>query len=452
MIAANKVTVTYTDRTPDDDLGVIEDAPGNDAASFTVEMVTNTVARDLPGAPTGLTATTTTGRDVTLDWTAPSDTGTGAITGYQIEVSTDSAVSWEVAKTNTGSTTTSYKHEGLIPGTRYDYRVSAINADGAGTASSSINTTTVAVPTISSIALSDPDLDGDTGCHANSTYISETPTGTSSRNSIEITITFSGAVDVMTPTTDKAIAIEIGDSIKLATYASGTGTTTLVYNYQVEKGLQDRDGISLPANPLRGGGIVTKDKGEGFEADLSHSGIADDSGQKVDSIRPTLIRAEAAANHETFTLVFTEPMCAAKVTFYLDVGDASAITWAVEATELTGCRIHSQIQFPIAIGSPNHGTGEIWRQRGPRRSRGPGRKHPHQPADDGNNILCAFHRPQRSSKPRSAARRRTRDAHLGRPGERRRADHRLLRLPLPGGRRDGLDRLGGSPQTAVPAR
>ena len=211
LIAANKVTVTYTDRTPDDE-GVIEDALGNDAASFTVEMVTNTVAADPPDAPTGLRATTTTGRDVTLDWTAPSDTGVGDITGYRIEVSTDSAVSWEVAEADTGSDDTTYKHEGLTPGTRYNYRVSAINADGAGTASSSINTTTGAVPTISSIVItSDPDGGSIT---RNDDYYQGSSRPGSIQQDIEVTVTFSAAVDVQTPTATRGIALEIAGQTK----------------------------------------------------------------------------------------------------------------------------------------------------------------------------------------------------------------------------------------------
>ena len=66
--------------------------------------------------------------------------------------------------------------------------------------------------------------------------------------------------------------------------------------------------MSIPANPLRGGGIVTKDQGAGYEADLSHAAIADDAGHKVDSIRPSLLRVEAAADRQSFTAIFSEPV------------------------------------------------------------------------------------------------------------------------------------------------
>ena len=169
--------------------------------------------------------------------------------------------------------------------------MSAINADGAGTASGVVNTTTAVEITISSIAItSDPDPDGAISCQDDDTYIAKGSSvpGSTSRSEVKVTVTFSAAVDVQTPTTSKAIALEIGGQTKLAAYSSGSGTTALVYKYDVEVGLEDRDGISFPANPLRGGGIVTKDQGEGFEADLTHAAIADDAAHKVDSISTNL--------------------------------------------------------------------------------------------------------------------------------------------------------------------
>ena len=314
LIAANKVTVTYTDASPGDDSNGIQDTLGNDAESFTTTMVSNTVAADPPDAPTGLGATTTTARTVKLDWTAPTDTGAGDITGYQVEVSTDSASSWTVHEPDTGSTSTTYTHEGLTPETRYDYRVSAINADGVGPASTSINTTTEAVVTISTIAItSDPDPDMATGCYDNDSYIGTSRPGivVGSQGSYDIIVevTFSAAVDVQTPTASKAIALQIGDETKLATYSSGTGTTKLVFNYDVEEGLQDDNGVSFPADPLRGGGIVTKDKGAGFEVDGTYGAITDNIAHKVDSIRPEFIKAEISADFVTATLVYSEPIC-----------------------------------------------------------------------------------------------------------------------------------------------
>ena len=216
-----------------------------------------------------------------------------------------------------GRPTRAYTHEGLTPNTRYDYRVSAINADGAGTASTSINTTTAAEITISSIAItSDPDPTDQLPFRGRRLLPRNLWARVNDQNILEVTVTFSAAVDVQTPTTSKAVALEIAGQTKLAAYSSGSGTTALLYKYTVEEGLEDRDGVSFKANALRGGGIVTKDKGAGFEADLSHAVIADDNAHKVDSIRPAVVYAEESANQLTFSVGFRETVTIAAISLW----------------------------------------------------------------------------------------------------------------------------------------
>ena len=98
-----------------------------------------------PGAPTGLTATADGQTEVDLSWSAPSDDGGAAITGYRIEVSTNGS-SWSDLVANTGSITTSYSHTGLTAGSTRYYRVSAINSAGTGSASNTDSATTEAAP------------------------------------------------------------------------------------------------------------------------------------------------------------------------------------------------------------------------------------------------------------------------------------------------------------------
>jgi hypothetical protein len=82
-----------------------------------------------PGTPTGVTVNTTA---VTLSWTAPTDTGSGAINGYRIlkRLSTATAnanTDWSIAVADTGSTATSRTITGLLPGTSYRFIVTAHN-------------------------------------------------------------------------------------------------------------------------------------------------------------------------------------------------------------------------------------------------------------------------------------------------------------------------------------
>ncbi len=101
-----------------------------------------TDAASAPDAPTGLTATASGRTAINLSWTAPSDDGGGAITGYQIELSTDAGTNWSDLVANTGTTSTTYTHTGLLPGTTYHYRISAINSAGTGNPSNIDNATT----------------------------------------------------------------------------------------------------------------------------------------------------------------------------------------------------------------------------------------------------------------------------------------------------------------------
>ena len=85
-----------------------------------------------PGKPTALAAVASGVTQINLSWTAPSDTGTSAITGYKIEVSTDGSNWTDLVASQTATT---YEHTGLAAGSTRHYRVSAINEFGTGTAS-----------------------------------------------------------------------------------------------------------------------------------------------------------------------------------------------------------------------------------------------------------------------------------------------------------------------------
>ena len=110
-----------------------------------------TTGASVPGAPTGLTATASGATQIDLSWTAPGSTGGSAITGYKIEVSANGTSGWTDQVADTNSTATTYAHTGLAAGDTRHYRVSAINTNGAGTASNVANATTGATaPTLTS--------------------------------------------------------------------------------------------------------------------------------------------------------------------------------------------------------------------------------------------------------------------------------------------------------------
>jgi titin len=81
--------------------------------------------------------------DVSLSWFAPIETGGSAITDYAIEYSNDSGSTWATFADGTSATLTAIV-TGLGKGINYTFRVSAVNAAGTGTASSTVQ---LAIPT-----------------------------------------------------------------------------------------------------------------------------------------------------------------------------------------------------------------------------------------------------------------------------------------------------------------
>lgn len=108
--------------------------PVSDTASATTDS-------DVPGAPTGLTATANGQDRIDLSWTAPTNEGTGII-GYQIEAREGTSGSWTELEANTNSTGTTYSHRNLDPGAEWQYRVAAISSEGDGPTSNVASATT----------------------------------------------------------------------------------------------------------------------------------------------------------------------------------------------------------------------------------------------------------------------------------------------------------------------
>lgn len=109
-----------------------------DAFTFTVaangleDTGTMTITVDVPptatSGPTGLRARA--GNSIVdLSWTAPSWLGDAAVTGYRIEL-TEDGTTWTDVIPDTESVATTFTVEDLTNGTSYEFRVSAINANG----------------------------------------------------------------------------------------------------------------------------------------------------------------------------------------------------------------------------------------------------------------------------------------------------------------------------------
>ena len=94
---------------------------------------------------------------------------------------------------------------------------------------------------------------------------------------VEVVVTFDGGVAA---TGEPRVALTIGTETRYATHF-GWGSDTLYFQYTVQEGDRDEDGISIPANSLvLNGGTITAPDGT-TRADLTHAAVAADGGSKV---------------------------------------------------------------------------------------------------------------------------------------------------------------------------
>jgi len=129
---AQVVKVSYADPTAGNDVKAIQDAAGNDAASFSDVTIFNNSG--LPPLPQDLTATQGTDL-VTLNWTVAQ--GATSIGNYRYRVSTDMGADWGAwTSIPNSSSFTSYDVTGLTltPGTHFTFQLRSSNLTGNGPA------------------------------------------------------------------------------------------------------------------------------------------------------------------------------------------------------------------------------------------------------------------------------------------------------------------------------
>ncbi|MCX7246483.1 MAG: Ig-like domain-containing protein, partial [Burkholderiales bacterium] len=113
---------------------------------------------------------------------------------------------------------------------------------------------------------------------------------------LSVTVNLGEAVSV---TGTPQLALNIGGSTVYASYASGTGTTALVFNYTIQAGQTDAGGISIDASSLglnSGANLATIKDAAGNTATLTHLAVSDNASYKVDTSAPTLSSSTPAGN------------------------------------------------------------------------------------------------------------------------------------------------------------
>lgn len=107
------------------------------------------VPRTVPGAPSGLTATSGPASAV-LSWSAPEDDGGSPVSDYRVQHATSAGGPWTTFSDGTSADTTATV-TGLTNGTTYLFRVAAINEAGTGPDAGPSATTPLAAPSAPTI-------------------------------------------------------------------------------------------------------------------------------------------------------------------------------------------------------------------------------------------------------------------------------------------------------------
>ena len=140
---------------------------------------------------------------------------------------------------------------------------------------------------------------------------------------LSFTVNASEPVVVNTAGGTPRLALDIGGVTRYATYVSGSGTGALVFQYNVQAGDTDADGIAVTGLETNGG---TLRDAAGNGADLTLNNVAPTSGVTIDTTAPAatgLVRVDATpttADSVRFTLTFSEGVSG------VDLGDFSLVT------------------------------------------------------------------------------------------------------------------------------
>ena len=220
---------------------------------------------------------------VTLTWSA--------VSGVTYNLYRTSGTTVEVIAEDRSSR--SYVDTDVDAGSTYVYQVAAVINGGEASRSMRVSVV-VPIPDTTDPTVSKVEITSDAG--PDSTY--------AFADVIEVTVSFSEDVFV---TGSPQLTLRLGDQDRTAGYDSVTDEEVL-FRYRIGTRDLDTNGVSIAADRLSLNGGTIKD-GSDNEADLDHRALGNQSGHKVDGIRPELATTNGAVvNGTTLTLTYTEPL------------------------------------------------------------------------------------------------------------------------------------------------
>ena len=148
---------------------------------------------------------------------------------------------------------------------------------------------------------------------------------------IQITATFNKNV---TKTGTPQVTLKLGAGNRTATYTSGSGTKSLVFEYTVVSHDEDTDGVAIEANKLSAGTGTIRDAND-TNALLTHTAVAASTLHKVDGIAP---RFDGSGSSTAIALTSAGPY-----------GPGKKITMTFQFTE--NVKVTGTPQLALTIGA-----------------------------------------------------------------------------------------------------
>ncbi len=319
---------------------VATDTAGN-ATEQAVTLSVNDLDEVAPTITSSATATAITENSgagqviYTATSTDSGDVATGS-TSYSLKAVDDHAAFSIDASTGAVTLTGNPDHE-----TQASYVFTVVATDAAGNASEQAVTLAIndisdeTAPSVASIALSSA-----TGA-LNSTL--------NAGDVVQVTVTMDEATVVDTTGGVPRVALTIDSSTFYASYASGSGSTALVFEYTVQSGDTDANGIAIGANALQLNGGTLRDAA-GNAASIGHGAVGDNAGYLVDTTAPGFSSGGTAT-------AIDENSGSGQVVYTAAASDAASLTYSLKATgDHALFSINGSTGAVTLTGNPDHET------------------------------------------------------------------------------------------------
>ena len=166
---------------------------------------------------------------------------------------------------------------------------------------------------------------------------------------VGVTVTFNEAVDVDTSGGTPSIGIGLGGTAaRSATYASGTGTTELVFEYTLVSGDGSHGFMAITPDSLVLNGGTIESVGSGVAALLAHNGAltSGNSGNTQRSTAPAVTFADVPADHDGETAFTVNIQFSGAPTGLSAKRDAASI-FEVTGGSVTGARATTKGERPV---------------------------------------------------------------------------------------------------------